>query len=122
MTNKNIFFLACLVLFLGTIGCQKKDYFTDTGKHDPNYQGSVLSYLKSRPDYFDSIVKIIHLAGMDNVFDIEDITFFAPADSSVNATIEQLNTALRNLGEPRRNLHNRLHENSADCFATLLSC
>jgi hypothetical protein len=99
MTNRNIFFLACLIVFLGTIGCQKKDYFTDTGKHEPNFQGSVLSYLKSRPDYFDSIVKIIRLAGMENVFDKEDITFFAPADSSVNATIKQLNTTLRNQGK-----------------------
>ena len=99
MRSRTIFFLSFLVVILGAVGCQKKDYFTNTGKHEPNFGGSVLSYLKSKPEYFDSVVKIIRLAGMEQVFDKEDITFFAPADSSVNNTLRFLNIILRNQGK-----------------------
>jgi hypothetical protein len=97
MLNRTILIVACVVLVAA--GCQKKDYFNDTGKHEPNFQGSVLSYLKSKPEYFDSVVKIIRLAGMEQVFENEAITFFAPADSSVNNTIRFLNSILRNQGK-----------------------
>lgn len=97
MLNRTILIVACAVLL--AVGCQKKDHFNDTGKHEPNFQGSVLSYLKSKPQYFDSIVKIIRLAGMEQVFETEAITFFAPADSSVNNTIRFLNIILRNQGK-----------------------
>ena len=98
MLHKKIFLPLCLLALL-VAGCQKKDYFNDTGKHEPNFQGSVLSYLKTKPGYFDSVVKIIHLAGMDEIFDKEDITFFAPADSSVNNSISFLNMILRARGK-----------------------
>ena len=91
--------LGFVLVLLGTVGCQKNNHFTDTGKHTPNFQGSVLSYLKTKPEYFDSIVKIIGLAGMNEVFEKEDITFFAPADSSVNNTLRFLNIILRNRGK-----------------------
>ena len=84
-------------IILLAVSC-KKDYYTDTGKHTPNYDGNVLQYLRSKPQYFDSITKIIRLAGMENVFATEDITFFAPADSSVNLTLKYINERLRFLG------------------------
>ena len=101
MRNRTLFFLAFAVVLLGAVSCKKNDHFTDTGKHTPNFQGSVLSYLKSKPQYFDSIVKIIQLAGMNEVFEKEDITFFAPADSSVNNTLRFLNGILRNQGKKK---------------------
>src|SRR5690349_24243570 len=70
-----------------TVGCQKKDYFTNTGKHTPNYQGTALDYLKSKPQMWDSLVKVIRIAGMEDVFKNEKITFFAPADSCIKRTI-----------------------------------
>ena len=90
---------ACLlfIVLLGT-GCKKDDYFNNTGIHQANFDGTVLQYLKSKPAYFDSITKIIQIAGMENVFSDEDITFFAPADSSVRATLLQLNLVLRSQG------------------------
>lgn len=91
--------LLVFVLAAAMTGCQKKDYFTDTGKHDPNFNGSVLQYLKSKPGMFDSVVRVIHLAGMDDVFEKEEITFFAPADSSIRATMRDLNNALAILGQ-----------------------
>jgi hypothetical protein len=93
------FFLLLLVAVI--TGCQKKDYFKDSGKQNAKFNGSVLQYLESRPDMFDSVVKIIHMAGMDNIFDKEEITFFAPADSSIRATIQMLNFMLSTLGNKK---------------------
>lgn len=99
MTNRKLIFVASILVVLVVAGCKKNDHFTNTGKHQPNFQGSVLSYLKSKPEYFDSVVKIIRLAGMENVFEKEEITFFAPADSSVTNSLRFLNTVLRNQGK-----------------------
>jgi hypothetical protein len=88
-------FLAAALLFAS---CKKEDYFNNTGVHTANFQGTVLDYLKSKPGYFDSLTKIIRLAGMEDVFSKEDVTFFAPADSSINNTIKFLNIVLRSQG------------------------
>lgn len=99
MTSMNKIFFSCsLVIVLVITGCQKQDYFKDTGVHTPNYEGSVLQYLQSKPAYFDSLTKIIKLAGMESIFSNEEITFFAPADSSIRSSIKLLNQELRNLG------------------------
>jgi len=99
MTLNKIFYTACLLFAVMLFAsCQKDNYFQNTGVHKPNYQGTVLDYLNSKPGYFDSVTKVIHLAGMDDVFAKEDITFFAPADSCIGATIELLNIILRNQG------------------------
>lgn len=100
---KNILPLVCIIGLFLAAGC-KKDYYKDTGVHKPNYDGTVLEYLESRPDYFDSIVKIIKLADMEQIFDKEEITFFAPADSSVNYSIAYVNERLKDLGRPQ--IHN----------------
>jgi hypothetical protein len=92
--------LAVCAVLLSGMGCQKKDYFQNTGTHEANFQGNVLQYLQSKPGVFDSVVKIIHLAGMDEVFENEEITFFAPADSSIRSTLRLLNSALAMLGQP----------------------
>lgn len=78
----------------------KKDYYTDTGKHQGDFDGNVLQYLHSRPDYFDSLRKVIRLAGLENALQGEDITFFAPADSSISRTIHEINRRLNALGRP----------------------
>ena len=81
------------------MGC-KKGYFEDTGVHTPNFNGTVMQYLEAKPEYFDSVIKVIKIAGMEDVFKNEQITFFAPADSSINRTIAYVNTRLQTLGKP----------------------
>ncbi|MBS1495413.1 MAG: hypothetical protein JSU03_05305 [Bacteroidetes bacterium] len=96
ITNiKKIITTGALATMLLAMGCKKNSYFDNTGLTDPRFQGTVLDYLKSKPVYFDSIVKIIHIAGLDDAFTKEDITFFAPADSSVRRTLMALNQELR---------------------------
>lgn len=91
-----LYFFAALML----TAC-KKDNFKNTGLHVANFNGTVLDYLKVKPLYFDSLIKVIKLAGMETAFQSEEITFFAPADSSINRTISLLNESLDALGKPR---------------------
>jgi len=88
------FLIIMSVLLLVGAGCQKQDYFHNTGKHTSNFNGTVLDYLKSKPGTWDSINKIIKLAGMEDVFNKESITFFAPDDSCVRRTLVALNQQL----------------------------
>lgn len=96
---KKRFPLVLAVLAITAAGCQKKDYFSDTGTHSAGFNGSVLQYLKSKPGTFDSVVRVIELAGMKEVFEKEEITFFAPADSSFRASMSLLNVLLAARGQ-----------------------
>lgn len=116
--SKRIFSVCMLVAIVIMTGCQKKDYFTNTGTHSPNFQGNVLEYLESKPQYFDSITKIIRLAGMEDIFRNEDITFFAPSDSSVKSTIKDLNFRLNSQG---KRLVYRLEQIKPEVWRTQLS-
>ena len=88
-----------LMISVVNSACQKDDYFDNTGVLDPNYNGSSLDYLKEKGYQFDSLVKIIHLAGLDNVLENEQVTFFAPGDSSIKLAVETLNANLRIFGK-----------------------
>ncbi len=116
--SKRIFSACILLAVIIITSCQKKDYFTNTGTHTPNFQGNVLEYLKSKPQYFDSITKIIRLAGMEDIFKNEDITFFAPSDSSVKSTIKELNFRLNSQG---KRLVYRLEQIKPEVWRTQLS-
>ena len=89
----------CVVTAFFFTACKKDSYYVDSGIHDGKYNGTVLDYLNSKHGYFDSLVKIIHIAGMDNIFSSEDITFFAPADSSIRRQLKNTNTYLYFLGK-----------------------
>ncbi len=101
MKHMNRSIVIAVIISTISFGCQKKDYFTDTGKHTPTYQGTVLDYLKSKPQMWDSLLKVIRIAGMEDVFKNDKITFFAPADSCINSTIYALNLYLDFKGKPR---------------------
>lgn len=93
--------IIAVIITIISFGCQKKDYFTNTGKHTPNYAGTVLDYLKSKPQMWDSLVKVIRIAGMEDVFKNEKITFFAPADSCITLSVRALNLYLDSKGQRR---------------------
>ena len=88
-----------LAVILGVLASCKKQYFFDTGIHKAEYNGSILSYLKANPTYFDTTVRIINLAGMNDVLDKENVTFFAPTSSSIYKSIKRLNVFLRQSGK-----------------------
>lgn len=90
--NKTIFFVVGLMAILLT-ACNK--YYYDSGVHDAEYNGSTLDYLKAKTPFFDSTLTVINLAGMNDVLQKENVTFFAPPSGSINKTIIGLNRYLR---------------------------
>ncbi|SFE17461.1 hypothetical protein SAMN05518672_104762 [Chitinophaga sp. CF118] len=78
--------------------CKKDNYYKDSGSHDPHFKGSTLDYLDSVPFYFDSVAAVVRLAGMEEVFKNDTLTFFAPTDKSILNLVKELNYSLYTLG------------------------
>lgn len=85
--------LICLLLVAFT-GC-KKDYFINSGLHKAKYEGNMLQYLESQPFLFDTLIRVIKLAGVEKYFTDSTMTFFAPADSTINRTYLYINQQLK---------------------------
>lgn len=81
--------LALPVLFTAC----KKDYFDNSGLQKGIFNESGLQVLIDRPMYFDSLVTVIQLAGMEDIIKDSSITFFAPTNASIRLTMNVLNTA-----------------------------
>ena len=67
--------------------CSKDDYYTDGGLAKAEFDGTVLEYLASKPVDFDTLVQVIKIAGLEDVFNKEEITFFAPRDRNIKDLI-----------------------------------
>ncbi|WP_285008908.1 fasciclin domain-containing protein [Pedobacter faecalis] len=93
MINKYFKTIAlCSALLMFLIGaCKQDEYFLDGGKSDPKFNGNVLQYLESNPSKFDTLVRVIRIAGLEDLFSNEEITFFAPTDEVFRRTIGQVN-------------------------------
>jgi len=81
------------ILFLAA-SCKKDNYYKDSGTHDPHFKGSTMDYLDATPFYFDSVAAVVRLAGMEEVFKSDTLTFFAPTDISILRLIKDLNNNL----------------------------
>lgn len=116
LTIKAILLIAvCICLFSA---CQKEKYYFDSGIQKGNYDGSILAYLKSKPTYFDTLTKVIQIAGMNEVFDKQNITFFAPTSSSIYKSVKGLNAFLRQNG---RDTVAKLEQIKPEAWKELLS-
>jgi uncharacterized surface protein with fasciclin (FAS1) repeats len=121
MINKfTIKALFALLIVAGLFAsCQKESYFKDSGVHNPKYAGSILSYLKSKPAYFDTLNRVIKIAGMETYFDQgNDITFFAPTSSAIYKSIKGLNRYLQSNG---RDTVSKLEQIKPEAWKNLLS-
>ncbi len=94
--KKNILILISLAFFcIAFQRCQKQKYYYDTGLANAKYDGDILQYLQNNQYHmFDSLVKVIGLAGMNDIFEKDSITFFAMADTAIRHSVQFLNTAL----------------------------
>lgn len=79
-----------LVVFFS---CEKSGYI-DSGTYPNNYDGTILQYLDSRPELFDSLMKVVKLADMEAVLNNDNITFFAPPDVTIEKSVRLLNQVL----------------------------
>ncbi|MFE7084794.1 fasciclin domain-containing protein [Sphingobacterium spiritivorum] len=98
MKLKNIFFPAIIFIIIGLSAC-KKEYYEETGKHDPKYNGTIWQYLQGRKDLFDTLTKVVEYAGMKDILDKESVTFFAPPDMSIVKAMKELNEYLVSRGQ-----------------------
>ncbi|MEJ7558996.1 MAG: fasciclin domain-containing protein [Pedobacter sp.] len=105
----------CSFLLTMMISSCSKDYFVDGGPSKAEYNGTVLQYLESNPK-FDTIAQIVKLAGMEDVFNNDDITFFAPTDEVIRRTIGQVNSNVLFL---RNGLNQQLFDLRKDTIRTL---
>lgn len=85
-------------LLLVCCACSKDKYYQDSGQHDPAFKGSSMDYLDAVPFYFDTVASVVRLAGMEEVFNSDTLTFFAPTDRSVLRLVQFLNGELYRQG------------------------
>lgn len=97
-TNKYSWIMLFLMAVIFVSSCNKKDYL-DSGIHDPIYNGTTMQFLESRPELFDSLIRIIKIADLEQVINKPEMTFFAPANVTINKSIYQLNRQLYLLGQ-----------------------
>jgi len=108
---------AILLILLAMVisSCKKDDYYNDGGKANPVFNGNIMQYLESNSK-FDTIAQIVKLAGMEDVFKNENITFFAPTDEVIRRTIGLVNTPIREL---QGGLNQLLFDTGRDTLKTL---
>jgi hypothetical protein len=93
------YLLGLVFIILAINACKKGNYYIDTGVHQAKYDGSILKYLSDKPIYFDTLSKVINIAGMQDVFQNDTITFFAPPQSCIYKAVKGLNLYLYNRGQ-----------------------
>jgi hypothetical protein len=71
--------------------CTDDNYLVDGGKSNGVYDGTIWDFICSRPDYFDTLCYVVQLAGMEDVFKEDEITFFAPPDYSLKYCLDYIN-------------------------------
>lgn len=87
--------VALLMIALTALSsCKKNNYYLDSGLANPYFDGNVVDYLNAKPFYFDSVAAIVKLAGMEDIFTSDTLTFFAPTDYSILNLIKSTNSAL----------------------------
>lgn len=93
MIMKMRILLLAATMVMVSLSCTK--YYFDTGIHEAKYDGSIWDYMESKKPYFDSTMMVIELAGMKNVFQNENITFFAPPGGTIFRAVHNLNQYLK---------------------------
>lgn len=73
-----------------------KEYYEDGGIHNAKYDGTIIQFLKSRPELFDTLVKVVNLTKYASLLDApnSNITFFAAPNQSIAKSITTLNRQL----------------------------
>lgn len=111
--------MICAALLLLLNACKRDEYYIDGGRANPDYQGSMLQYLKDKKIPFDTVAQIVKLAGMEEQFSKENFTFFAFDDDVIKRTIGDIHTNDRNKNPRLLSLNQMLYEAGKDTVKTL---
>jgi hypothetical protein len=79
-----------MLLMILFAACKGDEYYEDGGLAQAKFEGTVMQYLASKPVEFDTLVQVIKLAGMEQNFNNDEFTFFAPRDNSIKSMIGRL--------------------------------
>ncbi|WP_051691925.1 hypothetical protein [Pedobacter borealis] len=116
--KKLIFACAAVLLILNA--CKRDEYYRDGGLADPNFKGNMLQYLQAKKVPFDTLAKIVKLAGLESTFSNDDFTFFAIDDDVIRRTIGDIHTYDDNKGDSRyHSLNELLFHANKDTVKTL---
>lgn len=111
--------MICAALLLLLNACKRDEYYIDGGRANPDYQGSMLQYLKDKKVPFDTVAQIVKLAGMEDQFSKEDFTFFAFDDDVIKRTIGDIHTFETKKNPRLLSLNQMLYEAGKDTVKTL---
>ncbi|WP_169305551.1 fasciclin domain-containing protein [Sphingobacterium alkalisoli] len=86
---KSIIKQVALIFVLTTLlfACKEDEYYTDGGRAEAVFDGTIMDYLDAKPREFDTIAQIVRLAGLEDKFTNEEFTFFAPRDEDIKQLI-----------------------------------
>lgn len=88
-------FLAIISSLVLLASCSK-EYYEDGGLHEAKYDGTIMQFLKSRPELFDTLVQVIGYTKYAQLLDdpSANVTFFAPTNQSIMRSMLRLNEQL----------------------------
>lgn len=93
--NIKYIFLAIISSLVLLASCTK-EYYDDGGVHNAKYDGTIMQFLKSRPELFDTLVKVIEYTKYAQLLNDPkaNVTFFAPTNQSIKRSMLALNRQL----------------------------
>ncbi len=97
------FLLLLLLTLLVQTSCEKKFEYEASPRPQGKFNGSILDYLKSRPDVFSLLVQGVEKAGMSGTLNSDTYTLFAPDDIAFKAFLgtrrisDLSNTEIKNI-------------------------
>lgn len=73
------------------LSCNKQEYYKDTGLQSGILEENIYEFIQQRPFLFDSLQQVIDLAGMKDILQNEEVTFFAPPDRALLLLMNNVN-------------------------------
>ncbi len=105
--------LACLFS-----SCERDDYYVDGGRANPVFDGTVLDYLDATAQ-LDTIGQLVRLAGLEENFTADELTFFSPSDVTIKRLIGRVNYEGSDPGWQSNGANQQLYNLGLDTIQTL---
>jgi hypothetical protein len=105
--------LACLLS-----SCERDDYYVDGGRANPVFDGTILDYLDATPQ-LDTIGQLVRLAGLEEHFVADELTFFSPSDVNIKKLIGRVNYEGSDPGWQGNGANQQLYNLGLDTIQTL---
>lgn len=84
-----------LLIALVLLSCQK-DYYRDSGLQKGVYTISSYEFLQTQPFFFDTLVQVIKLAGLESELRDSTNTFYAPTDHAIQKAMNVIHAVRYN--------------------------